>query len=75
MPRTAKRAAPPPARRLRSMQAAAEEYAVDEVTVHRWIKSGLIHGYRIGGKLIRVDLDEIEAKVVREIVPAAGAGQ
>jgi len=57
-----------------SVKAAAEMYDVDEVTVRRWIASGLIHGYRIGGRLIKVDLAEIDAQVVQE-VPAAGIGR
>jgi hypothetical protein len=67
----ARRAARP---RYASVQAVAEMYDVDAVTVRRWISSGLIHGYRIGDRLIKVDLDEIEAKVVKEI-PAAGTGR
>lgn len=76
MPRqstTANGAAHPP-RRLASQQAAAEMYDVDRKTVRRWIASGLIHGYRVGDRLIKVDLNEIEAQVVQEI-PAAGAGR
>ena len=68
------RAARPAARRYASVQAVAEIYDVDEITVRRWISSGLIHGYRIGGRLIKIDLDEVEAKVVQE-VPATGAGR
>lgn len=65
---------PPRRRRLASVQAAAEMYDVDPKTVRRWIASGLIHGYRVGDRLIKIDLDEIEAKVVQE-VPAAGTGR
>jgi uncharacterized protein YjcR len=56
------------------VQAVAEMYDVDPVTVRRWISSGLITGYRIGDRLIKVDLNEIETKVVTEI-PAAGTGR
>lgn len=59
-----------PARRYASTRAAAEAYGVDEKTIRRWIADGLIHGYRVGAKLIRVDLNEIDDRVVREI-PAA----
>ncbi len=40
-------------------------YDVDYKTVCRWITSGLIHGYRVGGHLVKVDLNEIEAKVIQ----------
>jgi excisionase family DNA binding protein len=65
---------PPRRRRFASIQAAAEMYDVDPKTVRRWIASGLIHGYRMGDRLIKVDLDEIDTQVVQE-VPAAGAGR
>ena len=58
------------ARNFASIQAAATIYDVDPVTVRRWISGGLIHGYRIGDRLIKVDLNEINAKIVQEI-PAA----
>jgi excisionase family DNA binding protein len=76
MPRksTANGAAHPPRRRFASVQDAARDYDVDPKTVRRWIASGLIHGYRVGDRLIKVDLDEIDAQVVQE-VPAAGTGR
>jgi hypothetical protein len=67
-------AATTPSRRLKSRQAAAKMYDVDYKTVCRWITSGLIHGYRVGGHLVKVDLDEIEAKVV-QVIPAAAERQ
>ena len=72
-PASANGAAPAP-RRLVSQQAAAVAYDVDTKTVHRWITRGLIRGYRVGGRLVKVDLNEIEAHVV-EVMPAAGAGK
>ena len=60
---------PRPARRYAWVQATAELYQVDDKTVRRWISSGLITGYRVGSMLVRVDLDEVEAKVV-EVIPA-----
>lgn len=72
MPRQSANGAARPAhtRKLRSIPAIAEMYDVDRKTVRRWVASGLIHGYRIGGHLIKIDLDEVEAKIVKE-VPAA----
>ena len=63
-----------PGPRYASIQAAAEMYDVDYKTVRRWIASGLIHGYRMGDRLIKVDLNEVDAQVVQE-VPAAGTGR
>jgi excisionase family DNA binding protein len=58
-----------PKRRLRSVSTAAEEYDVNPRTVRRWITDGLITGYRLRG-LVKVDLDEIERKIVK-VMPAA----
>jgi excisionase family DNA binding protein len=58
-------------RRFASIQAVAAMLDVDHKTIRRWIASGLIHGYRIGDRNIRLDLDEIDAKVVRQIPAAA----
>lgn len=63
---------PRPARRYASVRAAADLYDVDEKTVRRWISSGLITGYKVGPQLVRVDLNEVEAKVV-QVIPAAQA--
>jgi excisionase family DNA binding protein len=57
-------------RRYASIAKAAELYDVDPKTVRRWIASGLITGYRIGDRLVKVDLNEVEAKVVTVITPA-----
>jgi excisionase family DNA binding protein len=44
-----------------SIAAAANHYNVSRQTVRRWISSGKIHAYRVEPRLIRVDLEEIEA--------------
>jgi excisionase family DNA binding protein len=71
MPRTTANGAKRPARRPKyaSMKTAAETYDVDQATIKRWIARGLIRGYRMGERLIKVDLNEIDAKVVRDITP------
>jgi hypothetical protein len=72
MPRQHPNGAAPPSRpRYASIQAACDIYDVDHKTIRRWIASGLIHGYRMGDRLVKVDLNEIDAKVVR-VIPAAG---
>ncbi len=63
----------PAARRLASVQAVAAMYDVDPKTVRRWIASGLVTGYRVGDRLVKLDLNEVEAKVVTVVI-AADAG-
>ncbi|MEH6380805.1 hypothetical protein CEY15_02275 [Dietzia natronolimnaea] len=44
-----------------SISEAADRYGVNPVTIRRWISSGRISGFRFGPRMIRVDLDEIDA--------------
>lgn len=48
-------------RRLSSMPEAAEYAGVHHLTIRRWIAKGVLTGYRVGPRLIRVDLDELDA--------------
>lgn len=48
-------------RRLESLTNAAEQYGVTTKTLRRWISAGRITGYRFGPRMLRVDLDEIDA--------------
>lgn len=50
----------------------SEQYGVSEKTLRRYIAEGKITGYRLGPRLIRVDLDEIEQLL--KPIPAAKAG-
>jgi len=59
-----------PAKRYASIQAVAAIYDVDPMTVRRWIASGLVTGYRIGDRLIKLDLDEVQSRVVQPIPTA-----
>jgi excisionase family DNA binding protein len=47
--------------RLASIPFAAESADVHPRTIRRYIASGRLTGYRIGPRLIKVDLDELEA--------------
>ena len=50
-----------------SIAAAADHYGVSRQTVRRWIASGRITAYLVGPRLIRVDLDEIEAEIIHTV--------
>jgi len=62
MPRTIRR---DPDRRVR-LKDGAIHAGVCVKTIRNWIKSGQITGYRIGPKLIEVDLDEID-RIIRPV--------
>lgn len=47
--------------RLASIPVAAETADVSTKTIRRYIAAGRIHAYRVGPKLIKVDLDELLA--------------
>ena len=48
-------------RHLVPISAAAQYAAVSEQTIRRRIADGSLTGYRLGTRLIRVDLDEVDA--------------
>jgi excisionase family DNA binding protein len=43
-----------------SIAVAAEHVSVSQLTIRRWIAAGKLKGYRVGPRLIRVDLDELD---------------
>lgn len=49
-----------PSRRLASIAGAAEYGACSEKTIRRRIADGSLTGYRMGPRLIRVDLNELD---------------
>lgn len=59
-------------RRLASITVAAEHGDVSTRTIRRYISNGLLTGYRVGPRLIKVDLDELE-QLARPIPTAQGA--
>ena len=65
------RQTPPAAvqRRFASIPDAAQYAAVSPKTIRRWIAAGRIEGYRAGPRLIRVDLNELDAT----LTPVVGA--
>jgi len=66
MPRTT----PRKPTQLASIAEAADRLAVNRRTIYRWVNDGLITGWRVGPKLIKVDLAELD----KLITPVAAAG-
>jgi excisionase family DNA binding protein len=60
-----------PTRRLESIQNAADYLGVNPKTIRRHIAAGRLTGYRAGPRLIRVDLNELDA-MLRPIPTAGG---
>lgn len=61
----------PTARRLVSLADAAAYAACCPETIRRRISDGTLHGYRLGKRLLRVDLNEIDAAL--RPIPTADA--
>lgn len=59
-------------RRFGSVADAAEFAGVNPKTIRRRIADGTLNGYRLGPRLIRVDLNELDA-LLRPIPTAGGA--
>jgi excisionase family DNA binding protein len=55
-----------------SIAASADHYGVSQQTVRRWIASGKITAQRVGPRLIRIDLDEIESKIIHAVPTVNG---
>ena len=58
-------------KRLASFNDAATYCDVNPRTIRRRIADCTIHGYTVGKKLVRVDLNEVDEKLLRPI-PTAG---
>ena len=58
-------------RRLASIDTAASYMEVSTKTVRRYIAAGRLTGYRLGGRLLRVDLNEVDA-MLRPIPTTTG---
>lgn len=61
-------------RQLASLVHAAEAYGVHPHTLRRRIADGSLTGYRLGPRLLRVDLDELDA-MLRPVPPARTTGR
>ena len=51
-------------RRFESIQSVADRLDVDPKTIRRWIASGRLTAYRVGGKIVRLDPAEVDAAMV-----------
>lgn len=67
---TTRKPAPTP-RRLESIATSAEYVGCNPRTIRRYIAAGKLTGYRMGPRLIRVDLGELDA-ILRPIPTAGG---
>ncbi len=72
MNRTAQQPSPRVRRDLASLTDAAEHAQVSTRTLRRRISDGSLTGYRMGPRLIRVDLNELDA--LMRPIPTAGDG-
>ena len=59
------------ARRLVSIAQASDYADVNPKTIRRWIAAGHLPGYRMGPRLLKVDLNELDA-MLRPIATAGG---
>ncbi|KUH89808.1 helix-turn-helix domain-containing protein [Mycobacterium sp. IS-1556] len=55
----------PPRRRYAKLAEAAEYLQVTERTIRQMITDGRLTGYRNGPRIVRVDLNEIDAAVMK----------
>lgn len=60
----------PARRRLVPLATAAEHIDCSPKTVRRFIAAGRLTGYRVGPRLLRVDLNELDAML--EPIPSGG---
>ncbi|MGB2698823.1 MAG: excisionase family DNA-binding protein [Candidatus Phosphoribacter baldrii] len=54
-----------------SLSVAADHLAVSQKTLRRMIAAGHVRGYRVGSRLVRVDLNELDA--MASPIPTGGA--
>lgn len=60
------------ARHLVPIATAAQVAACNPRTIRRRIADGTLTGYRLGPRLLRVDLNEVDEKLLRPIPTAGG---
>lgn len=71
MPRTPRQSAGGTApRRPASPAEGAERYGISTRSIYRYIAAGLLPAYRIGPRMLRIDLDDLE-RLARPVPAAA----
>jgi excisionase family DNA binding protein len=70
-PRRMARTKTPP-QRLTSVEHAARYADVGTRTIRRWIATGRLRAYRVGPRLVKIDLDDLDRIAVP--IPTAGGG-
>jgi len=55
-----------------SLADAADYAGVCTKTIRRWVQRGVIPAYRIGPRLVRINLDDLDAALTR--IPTARVG-
>lgn len=63
---------PRASRTLISQAQAAEYLGVTERTIRNYVSRGMLRGYRVGGRLVRIDQADVE-QLLRPIPTAGGA--
>lgn len=56
--------------RLVPIEDAADVIGIHRRTLRRWVDEGIVKGYRLGPKLLRVDMDDID-RLLRPIEPTS----
>jgi excisionase family DNA binding protein len=56
-------------KRLKSIAAAAEYADLSQRTIRRYVAAGTITGYRVGPRLIKIDLNELD-RLARPVAAA-----
>ena len=62
----------PRGKRFASVQIGAQYSGLSEKTLRRYIADGRLTGYRLGARLLRIDLNELDA--LFKAIPTAGGG-
>lgn len=60
-------------RELVSLETAAEQLNCSSKTIRRRIADGTLTGYRLGPRLLRVDIAELDCLLIRPIPTVGGA--
>ncbi len=56
-----------------SIDDAASRLGVHSKTVRKWVAAGHVPAYRLGPKVLRIKLADLEAMVERKRIPTAGS--